>query len=226
MASHGAQTAVVALGDLTLFVKDLRAPHSRKRKLVVKSWVSVKDVKALSKQLLSSCHRVLAAIMIQQQSSNTGISAVIDACSRLELTVTQRSSPSQLQIQSSAIAATVQPAVLVLELCRQLCSPPDTAHLSAHNSWRSHSTHYAPSPQPLLLSDMLAKLLQVPVTMQRLFYRGRELRNMRLLHDCGIDSTGCTLFFAIHREVSQRAWALEPFDSLEPPKSLTRIMNQ
>eukprot|EP00953_Heterococcus_sp_UTEX-ZZ885_P017341 9701-Heterococcus_DN1.PRE.1 len=119
MASHGAQTAVVALGDLTLFVKDLRAPHSRKRKLVVKSWVSVKDVK-----------------------------------------------------------------------------------------------------------DMLAKLLQVPVTMQRLFYRGRELRNMRLLHDCGIDSTGCTLFFAIHREVSQRAWALEPFDSLEPPKSLTRIMNQ
>jgi Ubiquitin family len=73
---------------------------------------------------------------------------------------------------------------------------------------------------------MLAKLLQVPVTMQRLFYRGRELRNMRLLHDCGIDSTGCTLFFAIHREVSQRAWALEPFDSLEPPKSLTRIMNQ
>ena len=50
------------------------------------------------------------------------------------------------------------------------------------------------------IKDTLAGLLQVPGTSQRLFFRGRELKNKRLLHDCGIDAPGCTIFFAINRE--------------------------
>jgi hypothetical protein len=69
MASHGAQTAVVALGDLTLFVKDLRAPHSRKRKLVVKSWVSVKDVKVCTCLALSVAHLNADTLLSHQASS-------------------------------------------------------------------------------------------------------------------------------------------------------------
>ncbi|KAG5187671.1 phosphatidylinositol 3 and 4-kinase-domain-containing protein [Tribonema minus] len=120
MASQGgASSSTVGLGDLVIFVKDLRAPNSRKRKLTVKSWYSVKDVK-----------------------------------------------------------------------------------------------------------DVLAGLLQVSVTSQRLFFRGREMRNARALHDCGVDAPGQTLFFAIHREVAQRPWSLEPYDSLEPPRALARVINQ
>mmetsp|Transcript_12395 Transcript_12395/g.18589 ORF Transcript_12395/g.18589 Transcript_12395/m.18589 type:complete len:670 (-) Transcript_12395:137-2146(-) len=76
------------------------------------------------------------------------------------------------------------------------------------------------------IKDILAGHLQVPVAMQRLFYRGRELRNNRTLFDCGIDSSFQTIFFAIQRESSQFTWSLAPYDSLEPPKNLSRTINQ
>ncbi|CAM9472017.1 unnamed protein product [Chrysoparadoxa australica] len=104
--------------SLTVFVKDLRSPHSRKRPLVVRSWSSVKDLK-----------------------------------------------------------------------------------------------------------DSLASLLNIPSSQQRLFYRGRELRNQHLLQDCGIYQNGATIFFAIARDVSQQKYALELYQSLRPPRGLLRLVN-
>lgn len=45
-ASQGGTTSTLAgLGDLLVYIKDLRAPAARKRRLFVKSWHTVKDVK-------------------------------------------------------------------------------------------------------------------------------------------------------------------------------------
>lgn len=118
MPSLGGTSQPYDPGDITLYIKDLRAPTSRKRLLKVKSWGTAKDVK-----------------------------------------------------------------------------------------------------------DLLASLLSVPVQSQRLFFRSIELKNNRLLHDAGVDA-GHTIFFAIHSDGPQRSWALEPYESIDPPKSLLRIINQ
>jgi hypothetical protein len=99
---------------------------------------------------------------------------------------------------------------------REATAPSRRSRTIAVKSWTSIKE----------IKDAIKQLVDVPVAQQRLFYRGAELPNSRLLHDVGVEASGSTLFFAVQRDQSQQRWSLEVYGSLEPPRSLRRIISQ
>lgn len=79
------------------------------------------------------------------------------------------------------------------------------------------------------VKHVISTRLHVPINQQRLFFRGRELRNPHTLQDVGIYRSDETVLFQVcscDRAASQSSWLLEPYGTVKCPKVLHRLLLQ
>ncbi len=77
---------------------------------------------------------------------------------------------------------------------------------------------------PQDLKDTLQGLTSIPVSRQRLFYRGSELPNSRILHDVGITSNSM-INLVVTSLTTGRSWFLGAHGSLLPSRSLQYLID-
>ncbi len=109
--------------------------------------------------------------------------------------------------------------VIISLLCCSVISRPFSR--KKKNYFNSHYYH---PPYPQDLKDTLQGLTSIPVSRQRLFYRGSELHNSRILHDVGITANS-TINLVVTSLTTGRSWFLGAHGSLLPSRSLQHLID-